>query len=60
MFVELFYLPPLFYKLVIILAAPHIDLIILTNPFKGNCITRFIISRRCIRYREDSKIMLLS
>ena len=60
MFVELFYLPPLFYKLVIILTALYIDLIILTNPFKGNYITRFIISRRCIRYREDSKIMLLS
>ena len=60
MFIELFYLLLLFYKLVIILAALYIDLIILTNPFKGNYITRFIISRRCIRYREDSKIMLLS
>jgi len=60
MFVEPFYLPLLFYKLVIILAALYIDLIIPTNPFKGNYITRFIISRRCIRYREDSKIMLLS
>ena len=60
MFVELFYLLLLFYKLVIILTALHIDLIIPTNPFKGNYITRFIISRRYIRYREDSKIILLS
>ena len=60
MFIELFYLLLLFYKLVIILTTLHIDLIILTNPFKRNYITRFIISRRCIRYREDSKIILLS